>query len=234
MPAEQRAAGAGRGPAVSGQQTGAHRRQHFAHHTACRIQRGADRQRSDRPAAHHHCNPGRTLEGRDGRRRARTRRLRGSSSQPSGAGRVGRIMDAQAIKPVTAAFRDRLLAVFSVNKIAGPVFVGPLDDPNAAGAAAVLFLYRVAVNAELRNAEHQRAPLPPGTTPTLLSGGLPLDLYYLLTAGTPQTGGEIDALGTLGFAMQNINDLPNLVGSPVANETVRLTLDSVTSEEMGR
>ncbi len=143
-------------------------------------------------------------------------------------------MDAQAIKTVTAAFRDRLLAVFSVNKIAGPVFVGPLDDPNAAGAAAVLFLYRVAVNAELRNAEHQRAPLPPGTTPTLLSGGLPLDLYYLLTAGTAQTGGEIDALGTLGFAMQNINDLPNLVGSPVANETVRLTLDSVTSEEMGR
>ncbi|REE18430.1 uncharacterized protein DUF4255 [Paraburkholderia sp. BL27I4N3] len=137
-------------------------------------------------------------------------------------------MDAQAIKAVTSAFQQRLQTVIN------NVFVGPLDDPGAADATAVLFLYRVAVNADLRNALHQPSPSPQDPMPEERDGGLPLDLYYLLTAGSARTGGELETLATLGEAIQNLNDVPYLVGSAVGNEIVRLSLDTVSSDEMGR
>jgi hypothetical protein len=137
-------------------------------------------------------------------------------------------MDANAIRVVTKALQDFL------TPIVGDVFVGPLDDPNASGAKALLFLYRVAVNADLRSSPHFVAPADPAQAPTIYENSLPLDLHYLLTAGTAQTGGELDALRILGLMMQALNDAPNLVGLPVQGETVRLTLDPVGSEEMSR
>jgi hypothetical protein len=71
--------------------------------------------------------------------------------------------------------------------------------------------------------------------PVRLAGALPLDLFYLLTGGNMQTGGERDAgLVALGYAMQALNDTPNLVGLQVQGETIRVSVDSVTSEEMSR
>ena len=137
-------------------------------------------------------------------------------------------MNADAVQVVTKALQDLLAPAV------GNVYVGPLDDPQAQGSDAVLFLYRVAVNPDLRNSEHVLPPPVPGGPPVVFRNALPLDLYYLLTAGNAQAGGELAALETLGQAMQLLNGAPNLVGLPVQGETVRVTLDPVSSEEMSR
>src|SRR3954464_9712576 len=100
-------------------------------------------------------------------------------------------MNGDAIQLVSKAFEDFLEAALDRQSISGGVYVGPLDDPDASGHAAVLFLYRLAGNPDLRNHPHQPH-----------RRALPLDLYYLLTGGTSQTGGELDAgLRVLGYAM---------------------------------
>lgn len=144
-------------------------------------------------------------------------------------------MNGDAIQLVSKAIEEFLNAAFARQNIEGEVYVGPLDDDDADGHAAVLFLYRVAVNADLRNTRHEVPSQALGGPSVAHEGALPLDLYYLLTGGTSKTGGERDAgLHTLGFAMQALNDSPVLVGLPVQGETVRLTLDPVSSEEMSR
>jgi hypothetical protein len=131
-----------------------------------------------------------------------------------------------AIQQVSTALRDRLKTIIS-----GEVFVGPLDDDLADGAAVVLFLYRVAVNSDLRSREHVVQP-PGDEPPVLYTNGLPLDLYYLLTVG--KAAGGLEGLGVLGYVMQALNDDPVLVGVPVRGEVVRLTVDLIGSEEMSR
>jgi hypothetical protein len=144
-------------------------------------------------------------------------------------------MNGDAIQVVSKAVVEVVNAALVRQAIPGGVFVGPLDDPDANGHAAVLFLYRVAVNADLRNSAHTVPAAVEGDPPLVHDGALPLDLYYLLTGGTAQTGGELDTgLRVLGFAMQALNDSPYLLGLPVQGETVRLTFDSVSSEEMSR
>lgn len=144
-------------------------------------------------------------------------------------------MNGGAIRTVSKAIEELLKAAFTRQQINAGVYVGPLDDPDALGSGAILFLYRIAVNADLRNTQHVVPARAPGAPATVHEGALPLDLYYLLTGGTSQTGGERDAgLLNLGFAIQALNDSPNLVGVAVEGETVRLTLDPVSSEEMSR
>jgi hypothetical protein len=143
-------------------------------------------------------------------------------------------MNFDAIELASKAFESALEEAFVAAGIPGDVYVGPLDDAEAQDAAAVLFLYRVVANADLRSAEH-RVPAPDPAQPAIVhQGALPLDLYYLFTAGTSQTGGELKALRVLGCAMQRLNDQPQLVGLGVGGDTVRVTLEPVTSEEMSR
>jgi hypothetical protein len=137
-------------------------------------------------------------------------------------------MNADAIRVVTKALQDYL------TPIVGDVYVGPLDDPNASGAKAVLFLYRVAINPDLRSAGHVVPAEDDDQPPTIYETSLPLDLYYLLTAGTSQSGGELDSLRVLGLAMQALNDAPSLEGLSVRGETVRFTIDPIGIEEMSR
>jgi hypothetical protein len=136
-------------------------------------------------------------------------------------------VNADAIRVVTKALQDYL------TPIVGDVYVGPLDDPNAGSAKAVLFLYRLAVNADLRSAAHV-VPRDGGQRPIVYENALPLDLYYLLTAGSSQTGGELDSLRILGLAMRALNDAPSLDGLTVGGETVRFSLDPIGIEEMSR
>jgi hypothetical protein len=138
-------------------------------------------------------------------------------------------MNASAVQLVTKALQDLLAPA-----VGGTVYVGPLDDPQAAGAKAVLFLYRVAVNPDLRNSAHVAPPVAPGGPPVVYESALPLDLFYLLTAGDAQAGGELDSLATLGQAMQVLQAEPNVTGLPVQGETVRVTLNPISSEEMSR
>jgi len=145
-------------------------------------------------------------------------------------------MDSNAINRVTTTLKKLLDDSLSAANggAAETVFVGPLDDPNSGGFKMLLFLYRIAVNADLRSSEHIGPPASPGSPPTIYKTSLPLDLYYLITAGTQNAGGELTDLSLLGRAMQVLNDTSSLQGSAVQNETVRITIDPVASEEMSR
>lgn len=140
-------------------------------------------------------------------------------------------MSADALFNVTQALRVRLEDALSGP---GSVFVGPLDDPDAKGASLVLFLYRIAPNASLRNSEHQViSDLPPNDVITYRNS-LPLVLHYLLTVGTLPGAPEDPLLQLLGRAIRALNDVPELTGVKVGHDTVTVSLDPVSTEEMSR
>lgn len=139
-------------------------------------------------------------------------------------------MDALGIETVTLALRDVIEQALG----AGTVYVGPLDDANVGDARVVLFLYRVCANASLRNEEHVVAGSTIADPPIVHRHAMPLDLYYLVTAGTRETGGEAASLRTLGRVIQVLNAQPTLVGMTVQGEIVRVTFEHVSSDEMGR
>lgn len=142
-------------------------------------------------------------------------------------------MTAEAILRTTNALRSRLTAALARSGVPGTVFVGPLDDPDATGAAFTLFLYRIAPNASLRNREH-RLPSSPSASVAVFQNALPLDLYYLLTVGTTPGSSEETLLLALGYAMQAFQVEPDLTGPAVNFETVRVTLEPLTTEEASR
>lgn len=141
-------------------------------------------------------------------------------------------MKADAILRVTEVLRKRLEAALISSGMPGTVFVGPLDDPDASGAALVLFLYRIAPNANLRNSEHR---LPSSVAPpTVYQNSLPLDLYYLITVGTVSGASEEIPLRWLGYAIQALQAAPDLTGADVGQETVHVTLNPISTEETSR
>jgi hypothetical protein len=140
---------------------------------------------------------------------------------------------ADALLRITEALRDRLTAALALSGVPGTVFVGPLDDPDASGAALVLFLYRVVPNASLRNREHRLPSSTPGQV-NVFQNALPLDLYYLLTVGTTPGASEETPLRAMGFAMQALQMEPDVTGPDLAYETVRVTLEPLTTEEASR
>ncbi|MDX6443408.1 MAG: hypothetical protein QOH71_482 [Blastocatellia bacterium] len=141
-------------------------------------------------------------------------------------------MKADAILRVTELLRKRLEAALVSSGMPGTVFVGPLDDAEASGAALVLFLYRIVANANLRNREHR----PPSSVvpPIVHQNSLPLDLYYLITVGTTSEATEETPLRWLGYAIQAIQAVPDLVGPDVGQETVHVTLEPLSTEEASR
>jgi hypothetical protein len=136
-----------------------------------------------------------------------------------------RTVDHRAISLVTEAMRQRIEDLIYPKT----VFVGPLDADDAINHSINLFLYRLGINADLRSAPH-----------VTVEGGLPLDLYFLVT---PRTQSErhhdvgvqtFEGLEALGLIIRSFNDRPDLTGGAVMRETVRLSIDPVPSEEMGR
>ena len=141
-------------------------------------------------------------------------------------------MNADGIKRVTEALRDRLSVALAKSGVPGTVFVGPLDDADVSGAALILFLYRIAPNPSLRNREHRVAT---GTTAVqVYHNALPLDLFYLITVGSTPGASEEAPLRALGFVMQELQANPDLTGASVSQETVHVTLESLTTEESSR
>jgi hypothetical protein len=142
-------------------------------------------------------------------------------------------MKADGILRVTEALRDRLEVALTASGVPGTVFVGPLDDADASGAALILFLYRIVPNASLRNREHRVSGA--GTPPVqVFQNALPLDLYFLVTVGTKPGASEETPLRALGFVMQAIQVAPDIAGSEVNNEAVRVSLEPLTTEEASR
>lgn len=143
-------------------------------------------------------------------------------------------MSAEAIYRVTQALRNRLQQAVGASGDPGGVFVGPLDDPDAQGASLILFLYRLSPNTSQRNQEHRVPSDNPPPAVITYRDSLPLDLYYLLTVGTRPGIGEEPLLRVLGFAMQALQIDPDLIGPDVGNQTVRLSLEPLTTEETSR
>ena len=141
-------------------------------------------------------------------------------------------MTGDAIKRVTDALKARLEIALSRSTVPGTVFVGPLDDADSSGAALILFLYRIVPNPSLRNREH----VVPNTTPppVTFKNSLPLDLYYLVTVGTTPGSSEETLLTALGFAMQELQNDPELIGPVVQHQTVHISLEPLTTEESSR
>lgn len=143
-------------------------------------------------------------------------------------------MSADAIFNTTQALSARLQAALTASTVPGTVFVGPLDDPDAAGAALILFLYRVMPNASLRNRE--RRVLDTSTPPQIVvhHDSLPLDLYFLITVGTRPGQSEETLLRALGYAMRELQVDPDLTGPAVNHETVHVSLEPLGTDEVSR
>lgn len=142
-------------------------------------------------------------------------------------------MKADGIFRVTEALRERLKAALASSGVPGTVFVGPLDDADSSGAALILFLYRVVPNPSLRNREH-RVESPDPKEPDVFQNSIPLDLYFLVTVGTTQGASEETPLRALGFVIQQLQVDPELTGPGLRYETVRVTLEPLTTEEASR
>lgn len=145
-------------------------------------------------------------------------------------------MNYEAIFKVSIALRERVQRAYAAAGGAGNgVYVGPLDDSDAAGHKLILFLYRVAPNPSLRNTEHTVSnPAPPPATITYRDA-LPLDLYYLLTLG--DAGGaaaDLEQLKFLGSAIQLLQREPTLTGVGLEHEAVKVSLDPLGNDEMSR
>jgi hypothetical protein len=142
-------------------------------------------------------------------------------------------VNADAILRVTEALRDRLALALASSGVPGSVFVGPLDDADSSGAALILFLYRVVPNPSLRNREHR---VTKGGTPPVIvfQNALPLDLYFLVTVGTTPGASEDTLLRALGFVLQALQVAPDLTGTAVGHETVRVSLEPLSVEESSR
>jgi hypothetical protein len=142
-------------------------------------------------------------------------------------------MKGNAILRVTEAMRGRLQIALAASGVPGTVFVGPLDDADASGAALILFLYKIIPNSSLRNREHRVASS--GTPPVqVFQNALPLDLFYLVTVGTKPGASEETPLQALGFVIQALQMEPELSGAAVEHETVRVTPEPLTTEEASR
>ena len=137
-------------------------------------------------------------------------------------------MKDDAISKVMKAIGDRLDTALGGS---GSVFIGSLDDAAAGTAKVILFLYRVIPTPTLRNREHRVAT---GSVPPMeiYRNSLPLDLYFLLT-GTSASDG-LTLLGNLGKAMQALQAAPEFSGFNVNHETVRVSVEPLTTEETSR
>jgi len=143
-------------------------------------------------------------------------------------------VSADAILKVTEALRGRLQVALTASTVPGTVFVGPLDDVDASGAALILFLYRIVPNASLRNREHRVASATPPPPVIVFQNSLPLDLYFLVTVGKNPGASEETLLKALGFTMQSLQVDPVLSGSTVGQDPVHVSLEPLTTEESSR
>lgn len=143
-------------------------------------------------------------------------------------------MSAEAIFRVTQALKARLQQALADAGDPGSVFIGPLDDPDAQGASLILFLYRIAPNASLRNQDHLVLSDSPPPPVLVFTNSLPLELHYLVTVGTRPGSSEEPLLKTLGLAMRALNNETELTGPAVGHETINVSLEPLSTEETSR
>jgi hypothetical protein len=141
-------------------------------------------------------------------------------------------MKNDAIQRVSNAIAARIGSAFP-NPNPYNVMVAPPSKDNLGVTQIVLFPYRLMVNIELRNTERVLPPANPNGVPLVHNNALPLDVFYLMTAGTLE-GGDLDSLAMLGIAIQALHQNPVLSGPQVDGDTVRISLEPANLDEMSR
>ena len=142
-------------------------------------------------------------------------------------------MTVDAIQLTTEALKGLLETTLG----AGEIFVGPPFEEAAAAASASLFLYHLLPNAELRNEPHLAGLRSGSPANTGEHDSLPFDLRYLITVfrpPSPDGSGSPIELFRLGQIIQALHATPVLTGARLPGQTVRLTPDPVSMEEINR
>jgi hypothetical protein len=150
-------------------------------------------------------------------------------------------MQARAIQLVTRAMARRIEAVLTPIPNFDAVIVGAPSTAKAMRAQIVLFPYRMVASSALRNVERILPPTNPAGAPVVFEESLPLDVFYLVTIGSvsaeppdAQVGLQETLWESLGRAIQALQDGPFLVGEGVESDTVRLSLEPATAEDLNR
>src|SRR5262245_44952271 len=76
--------------------------------------------------------------------------------------------------------------------------------------------------------------LTPPPPVIVFRNSLPLNLYFLVTVGTLPGSSEETLLSALGFVMQALQLDPELTGQALDHETVHVSLEPLSTEEMSR
>lgn len=142
-----------------------------------------------------------------------------------------------AIQAVTEAIRDLLVTALhdSVGAPTGTftVFVGPPDADNDQDEL-ILFPMRITPSAALRNADRIR-PFPTAADPPRkVEPAVPLEVHYLVTAGSPQNSTAADGLRRLGQAIQAIEAASPIAVPIVFQDAVWLSLDPLSIDDLSR
>jgi hypothetical protein len=142
-------------------------------------------------------------------------------------------MKAEAIQLVSKAIAAVIEAALPGVDGKDKVVVAPPTTESLDRAQILLFPYKLMVNTALRNTERVLPPPDPQSPPLVYNDSLPLDAFYLLTAGSSDSK-DLDSLVWLGTAMQTLQQSPVLSGAAVDGDTVRISLEPVVLDEMSR
>jgi hypothetical protein len=141
-------------------------------------------------------------------------------------------MTAGAIQRTTEALQELIVSTTD-----SAVMIGSPEQRPADGPGISLFLYHLTPNADLRNETHHRPPVGNGAVRAEPVEALPFDLRYLITVfrttGTDPAASPTELL-TLGKIIQALQANPVLTGARLPGQTVRLTPDPVSVDEMNR
>jgi hypothetical protein len=152
-------------------------------------------------------------------------------------------MNGMAITDVTEALKglmeEALRELVEPEMSADKVYVGAPNRNDIGNHWASLFLFHIAPNAELRNADRFAAPpaIQPADRPAERLDALPLDLRYLITVfrWMGERGmGDFNELTTLGHIIRILHAQPTLAAPRVPNQVVRLMLEPYPMEELSR
>ena len=141
------------------------------------------------------------------------------------------------IQAVTEAIRDLMNATLHEATNAAPgtfsVYIGP-PDADQDQDELILFPMRVTPSAESRNADRIR-PFPTAADPPRkVDPAVPLDVHYLVTAGSPRNSTARDGLRRLGYAIQAIEAASPISIPAFFQDAVWLSIEPLSIDELSR
>jgi len=141
------------------------------------------------------------------------------------------------IQAVTEAIRDLMVATLHEAMNAAPgtfsVYIGP-PDADQDQDELILFPMRVTPSGESRNADRIR-PFPTASDPPRkVDPAVPLDIHYLVTAGSPRNSTARDGLRRLGYAIQAIEAASPISLPAFFQDAVRLSIEPLSIDELSR